>query len=157
MIYLRTYKLKNGSRHQIRLYTTWKNIRQRCYNGELPYYPNWGGRGISVCKEWRDDFLSFRRWALASGYKKGLTIDRMNNDGDYEPSNCRWATQQQQQEQRRLRKDAKLCYKDAENIRKDNRTLAQIASDYGVCFQMISHIKNNKCWTVDRYVGKVPL
>lgn len=79
-----------------RLYLSWECMKARCYNPHNDYYHRYGGRGISVCEEWKRSFANFREWALSNGYKEGLTIDRINFDGNYEPSNCRWATSKEQ-------------------------------------------------------------
>ena len=71
------------------LYQTWVNMKRRCYDKESKLYPGWGGRGITVCQEWLDP-KTFIDWALENGWKKGLIIDRIDNDGDYEPGNIRF-------------------------------------------------------------------
>ena len=73
-------------------YSLWKSIKQRCYNPNNQDYNSYGGRGIFISSEWIDNPLAFVNWAKSNGYKKGLQIDRVDNDGDYEPSNCRFVT-----------------------------------------------------------------
>ena len=90
-----------------KLRQAWRGILARCYDSRFSYYAYYGERGISVCREWRTSFQSFYDWSIASGYVLGLEIDRRDVNGDYEPSNCRWATRCEQMRNTRKRRNAK--------------------------------------------------
>lgn len=86
---------KNGTK----LNGVWCDMRYRCSNPSSKYYKNYGGRGISVCNEW-DKFENFYKWAMSNGYRNGLSIDRIDGNGNYEPNNCRWVDMKTQQRNR---------------------------------------------------------
>lgn len=88
----KTHGLTNTALHK-----TWRNIKTRCYNPNCQKYKNYGGKGILMCDEWLNDFNSFYEWSIKNGWKDGLTIDRIDVDGNYEPSNCRWVDWETQQ------------------------------------------------------------
>ena len=91
-----------------RLYGIWNNMKNRCNNPNIKKYETYGGRGISVCKDWENSFLNFYIWSMNNGYNKDLTIDRIDVNGNYEPNNCRWVTNKEQA--RNTRRNRVLTY-----------------------------------------------
>jgi hypothetical protein len=83
-----------------RLYRIWRNVKTRCENESFKQYKDYGGRGIAICQEWKADFESFHKWAISNGYADNLTLDRIDVNGNYEPSNCRWVSMKEQSRNR---------------------------------------------------------
>jgi hypothetical protein len=122
-------------------YGIWANMIQRCQNPKDDGFVNYGARGIRVCKRW----LEFRNFLADMGVRpKSLTLERRNNDGDYKPSNCYWASRK---EQGRNRRTNKLTREQAAEIRKLKQLKqSEIALMYGVNQSQVSRIQNGKRW-----------
>ena len=97
----KTIKYTTHAKSRTRLYTIWCDMKQRCLNKNSVVFRYYGGRNISICKEWENDFNKFYDWAQKNGYSDNLTIDRIDVNGNYEPSNCRWITIQMQRKNTR--------------------------------------------------------
>lgn len=124
-------------------------MKQRCSNKNTNMYYRYGARGITVCKEW-DEFKPFYDWAINNGYKDGLTIDRINNDGNYEPNNCQWITLEEN-----ISKNAKLSKNDIDSICKiylqSNITQKELAFKYRIDISRVGQIlKENNIETTYR-------
>ena len=94
-----------------RLYSIWTNMKDRVSNIKNKAYNSYGGRGITVCEEWKNDFVSFYAWAMSNGYSDELTIDRIDNNGNYCPENCRWTTKSIQSRNKRKFKNNTSGYR----------------------------------------------
>lgn len=92
-----------GGKSVPKLYAVWHSMRNRCRLPTHGNYSYYGGRGITVCDEW-DDYATFREWSVSNGYGKGLSLDRIDGNGNYEPANCRWATKTEQQRNTRRKR-----------------------------------------------------
>lgn len=119
-----------------RLYHIWQGMKSRCSNPNNPDYQRYGGRGITVCKEWKNSFSEFMKWANKSGYSETLSIDRIDYNGNYEPNNCRWATPKQQSNNR--------SSNHLVTIGNETMTISQWCEKYGIKLSVIKgKIRNN--------------
>ena len=138
---------KEGSHHthnksNTRLHRIWRNIKSRCYNSNKPDYKYYGGRGIKVCDEWLNDFMSFYKWAMYNGYKDNLTIDRINGDENYSPYNCRWVNMKQQS---RNRPNIKKY-----NINGETHCLSEWCEILGLKFNTVRNRIYNLNWSIEK-------
>lgn len=136
---------KHGGK-KTRLYRIWNGMNVRCRAPSNKDYKNYGGRGVLVCDEWKASFEAFRDWAIASGYQDGLQIDRYpNTNGNYEPSNCRWATPIQQSNNKRNNKFLEAFG--------ETKTLAQWLRD-GRCLVKRGTLSDrlNQGWTTEEAI-----
>ena len=129
-----------------RLYRTWSSMKQRCNNPNHKLFKSYGGRGITIYAEWHE-YIPFKRWALANGYQSNLTIDRKDNDGNYEPNNCQWITNVENA----TKDNYKFAMNEAIEIRKiaqyyGKGFYAKIGRAYNVSSPCISNIANNKTY-----------
>lgn len=128
-----------------RIYSCWTDMKRRCYNPKNKRYDNYGGRGISVCEEWRNDFKAFYDWAMANGYTDELTLDRINVDKNYEPTNCRWASQVEQ-----MRNTTRNRYLTAFG---ETKTTAEWSEIFGVRQDVIKDRLNKLHWDVEEAIS----
>lgn len=134
-------------RKATRLYGIWLNMKQRCLNANNPNYSSYGGRGVTVCDEWSTDYLKFKEWSLKNGYSNNLTLDRIDVDGNYEPSNCRWTDWETQSNNKRNSK--KYKYNGKLYSIKQLATMAEL--DYHLVKRRL-----NQGWSVEETISIQP-
>ena len=125
-----------------RLYKIWAEMKSRCYNPYSTSYKNYGARGITVDVVWKDDFISFKNWAIENGYSDELTIDRIDVNGNYEPSNCRWATYEQQANNKR--NNHLITYNN------ETHTIAEWSRITNIKYDTIERRINRSKWSVEK-------
>ena len=128
----------HGDGYGVRLYRIWMGMRQRCNNPNAEKYPIYGERGIKVCLEWNNSYPAFKEWALNNGYAENLTLDRIDNDGDYCPQNCRWLNNKDQCNHKR--NNVCITYKGV------TKTISQWAEDIGISKSSLAQRKRDG-WT----------
>lgn len=126
--------------HGTHLYRIYYGIRRRCYNKHEEAYKNYGGRGIVMCDEWKNSVEKFYEWAIASGYKEGLSIDRIDNNGNYSPENCRWVDKKLQANNRRTN----VVY----SMNGKTMNLSQWCNEYNMKYFTV-RARLNKGWTFE--------
>jgi hypothetical protein len=149
-IYLETVTIRNLKHGQAyrgnksKEYKAWCNIKRRCYDKNVLDYKNYGGRGITVCDEWRDDFSAFYNH-IGPAPARHLSVDRINNNGNYEPGNVRWATNH---EQRINSRNCKLTIEQVQAIRTTGKgkPIRALMEEYGVSSSTIDKIRANEVW-----------
>lgn len=124
-----------------RLYCIWVSMKQRCYNKNNKDFVKYGSRGIKICDEWLNDFMSFYNWSMENSYKEDLTIDRINNNRNYEPSNCRWTTIKKQSNNRRTNRF--ITYKG------ETKSLTELAEEYNINASTFSD-RLERGWTLEQ-------
>lgn len=131
--------------NKTRLFRIYHHMKNRCYKSYNKSYKRYGARGISICQEWLDDPAIFFNWAVKNGYTDELEIDRIDNDGNYEPSNCRWVTHKVNSQNR---SSTKLSEKDIIEIRSLRGKMYQteIAKLYGISRSHLQNILYGKKW-----------
>lgn len=121
-----------------RLYLRWTAMRNRCGDPANRSYANYGGRGIRVCSTWQRSFTRFRQWAVSHGYRQELQLDRIDNDGDYTPSNCRFVSPQVNARNRRSTKTGMATLRGFAEDLKQGLTNAELRAKYG-----LDHFQNH--------------
>lgn len=124
------------------LYHIWSSMKDRCSNHNVSNYHRYGGRGIRVCDEWINDYEAFYEYSIKL-YKEGLQIDRINNDGNYEPNNIRWVTNAKNMRNSSM---AILTEEKVLQIRKSDEQVSELAKEYGVAKSTIFGIRNKTSW-----------
>lgn len=123
-------RLETHGLTKTRIFRTWTSMISRCSNDRcFQAFSSYGGRGISVCDEWKNDFVKFYEWSINNGYSENLTIDRIDNDGNYEPSNCRWASHKVQANNRRITRHLTLMG--------ETKSISEWAELYGIKYNTI--------------------
>lgn len=125
-----------------RLYKTWQDMKSRCFRRANKDYMLYGGRGITVCKEWLHDFQTFHDWAIVNGYENPLEIDRINTNGNYEPSNCRFATRKEQTNN--TRSNRFLSYNG------EVHTMSEWCDKLGFSYTVVRSRLNQCHWSVEK-------
>ena len=131
-----------------RINIIWQNMKQRCYNPKKPDFKYYGGKGVIVCEDWVHNSKAFYDWAIANGYAENLTLDRINRNGNYEPSNCRWVDMSVQANNKK--NNHFITYKGK------TQTIAQWSRETGLSISLIGRRINRLKWLPERALTEKP-
>jgi len=134
-----------------RLYSIWQHMRGRCCNQKNRDYEYYGGRGITVCDEWDKSYIAFSLWAKENGYKDDLTIDRVDNNGNYEPSNCKWSTKQEQSRNKRNIVLDEKKVKRMRELKKMGLTPKELAKLFSLKLSTVENVIYNQNWEINKH------
>ena len=137
------WNYKHGETHT-RLFKIWSGMHERCERPKHTHFKDYGGRGIVVCDEW-SEYIPFAKWARENGYNDDLSIDRINVNGNYEPSNCRWVTEKEQHNNKRTNRVVEYMG--------ERYTLTQLAEKFGIKKTTLKE-RLNSGWSVADAVNK---
>lgn len=133
--------MKTHGLSKTRLHIIWHSMLGRCKYEYTNSYNNYGGKGIKVCEEWEKDFMNFYNWAMSNGYQENLTLDRIDNNKDYSPENCKWSTKIEQANNRKTNKYLEFKGK--------IKTRAQWCREYGIS-QTTLYDRLKRGWTIEQ-------
>ncbi len=124
-----------------KIYYVWAGMKRRCYNPATKDYERYGGRGITVCAEWKQDFKAFHKWAINNGYQEGLTLERKDVNDNYRPENCCWIPKADQSRNRRS--NLLISYNG------ETKILSEWADLYGINRNTLHHRIFDYGWSID--------
>ena len=138
---LTSKRFSTHNKSEERIYRIWKTMKNRCNNPNYKWYVNYGGRGIKVCDEWQK-FESFYEWSMVSGYTETLTLDRINFNGNYEPSNCRWVDMVTQNNNKRT--NHRITFNN------ETHTMKEWSRILGIKYSVLENRLNKYKWSVEK-------
>jgi len=143
---------KRHNQCKTRLYRIWSGIKSRCNNEKCNRFHHYGKQGIRICDEWKNDFIQFYEWSLKNGYKDNLSIDRINNDENYEPSNCRWVTNNVQARNKRITKSNKSGFIGVSLEKKSKKWRSELRVNSKLIFLGQYKCRMNAAYIRDKYI-----
>ena len=136
---------KSHGLHDTALYRKWARVKNRCFNRNDKMYKHYGERDITMCDEWKNDFKAFYNWSMKNGYKENLELDRIDNDGNYCPENCRYVTHQENL--RNMKRPLKVTFKG------ETKPLIDWCDELNLNYHTVYNRIYNLGWNIDKALG----